>query len=199
MTKTLNTLEVHHIVKNDFDVSLSLAQHVYDAADNFNKAMSSINVSEFRGNSQDSLHPFGKLLLSGAADEEFVSSGVNVTTGQTDNVLYEDGRFRFDVRIFMQEVNEYVFQFCKNILSHEMSIDTTVTETLVCLGPEEWKFLPLWAGGNDDDSGGVFQSDLPPAAPDTVSLRHLRRFSRLSFKASFTILRSLNFCAMENH
>ncbi|PYI11824.1 hypothetical protein BO78DRAFT_413627 [Aspergillus sclerotiicarbonarius CBS 121057] len=31
-----------------------------------------------------------------------------------------------------------------------------LTDTLTCLTDNETKFLPLWAGGNDDGSGGVF-------------------------------------------
>ena len=40
---------------------------------------------------------------------------------------------------------------------HEIGI----TNTLVCLENSEWKYLPLWAGGNDDDTGGVFNDQLP--------------------------------------
>ena len=39
-----------------------------------------------------------------------------------------------------------------------------ITNTLVCLEDTEWKYLPLWAGGYDDDTGGVFDEQLP--APD---------------------------------
>lgn len=37
--------------------------------------------------------------------------------------------------------------------------------TLTCLSDEEYKYLPLWAGGNDDGSGGVFDDgeDIPEA------------------------------------
>ncbi|MCJ1451457.1 hypothetical protein MMC28_001794 [Mycoblastus sanguinarius] len=43
--------------------------------------------------------------------------------------------------------------------SHELGL----TNTLVCLQDDEWKYLPLWAGGNDDGSNGVFNDDLPIA------------------------------------
>lgn len=36
--------------------------------------------------------------------------------------------------------------------------------TLVCLDDPEFKYLPLWAGGCDDDSGGVFNDEV--AIPD---------------------------------
>ena len=42
-------------------------------------------------------------------------------------------------------------------------LDLRLTNTLVCLTDSEWKYLPLWAGGNDDDSGGVFDDEVPLA------------------------------------
>ncbi len=37
-----------------------------------------------------------------------------------------------------------------------------LVDTLVCLDEDEWKFLPLWAGGYDDGEGGVFDEvDVP--------------------------------------
>ena len=41
--------------------------------------------------------------------------------------------------------------------------DLQLTSTLVCLNEEEKKYLPLWAEGLDDESGGVFNDDLPTA------------------------------------
>ncbi|KAL0639757.1 hypothetical protein Q9L58_001072 [Maublancomyces gigas] len=37
---------------------------------------------------------------------------------------------------------------------------------LVCLGDEEWQFMPLWAGGMDDGSGGVFGEFVAPPPPN---------------------------------
>ncbi len=36
-----------------------------------------------------------------------------------------------------------------------------MVNTLVCLQDSEWKYLPLWAGGYDDGTGGVFNDQLP--------------------------------------
>lgn len=39
---------------------------------------------------------------------------------------------------------------------------TNLTGTLTCLTDDEWQYLPLWAGGCDDGSGGVFADrDVP--------------------------------------
>ena len=48
-------------------------------------------------------------------------------------------------------------------LFREEPNDVGITNTLVCLEDSEWKYLPLWAGGNDDDTGGVFNDQLPTA------------------------------------
>jgi hypothetical protein len=174
MTDLIDSPETRHMVENDFNVSYSLAHNVYDAVDNFNMAMSSTSVADVGGNDQHSLCSIRSRLCqplpNATTNEELIALGMNPTIGPTDAISYHGGWPRFDILVFWREVNKYVFKFCGTILSHDMSIDVNVTETLVCLGPEEWKLLPLWAGGNDDDSGGVFQSDLPPAVPESVSL-----------------------------
>ncbi|KAN0083911.1 hypothetical protein V8E54_002999 [Elaphomyces granulatus] len=37
-----------------------------------------------------------------------------------------------------------------------------LVDTLTCLTDDEYKYLPLWAGGNDDGSGGVFAGNDAP-------------------------------------
>lgn len=37
---------------------------------------------------------------------------------------------------------------------------------LVCLEDEEWQYMPLWAGGLDDGTGGVFGEFIAPPPPD---------------------------------
>ncbi|KAH8173109.1 hypothetical protein LIA77_07364 [Sarocladium implicatum] len=49
---------------------------------------------------------------------------------------------------------------------HRHSIEPPLNLTrhlLLTLVPNELKYLPLWAGGNDDGTGGVFESALPSA------------------------------------
>jgi hypothetical protein len=41
-------------------------------------------------------------------------------------------------------------------------LPTNLIDNLLCLNDDEWKYLPLWAGGNDDGTGGVFDEvDVP--------------------------------------
>ncbi|PWY94701.1 hypothetical protein BO94DRAFT_621161 [Aspergillus sclerotioniger CBS 115572] len=58
---------------------------------------------------------------------------------------------------FFQEVRSYltdIGEIMADNSRHEASFH--VTDTLTCLTDSETKYLPLWAGGNDDGSGGVF-------------------------------------------
>jgi len=38
-----------------------------------------------------------------------------------------------------------------------------ICDTLLCLGEDEYKYLPLWANGLNDGTGGVFEEAIPPA------------------------------------
>lgn len=49
----------------------------------------------------------------------------------------------------------------------DFDIPTSTLNTLLCLSDEEYKYLPLWAHGLDDGSGGVFNDGMEvPDAPD---------------------------------
>lgn len=45
---------------------------------------------------------------------------------------------------------------------------TNLFDTLTCLEDDEFKYLPLWAGGNDDGTGGVYE-DFPVPNLDAAS------------------------------
>jgi hypothetical protein len=68
----------------------------------------------------------------------------------------------------LQDITCVLHQICDEILnpSHlfhgEHRLPTDLIDTLMCLNDDEWKYLPLWAGGNDDGTGGVFDEvDVP--------------------------------------
>ncbi|KAL8895335.1 MAG: hypothetical protein Q9192_003696 [Flavoplaca navasiana] len=68
-----------------------------------------------------------------------------------------------------REIEAYVRSICSqmqgppDLHDREEPIRPLLTPTLVCLCETEWKYLPLYAGGLDDDSGGVFNDDVPIA------------------------------------
>ena len=82
----------------------------------------------------------------------------------------------FNLKAFSSQVEGYLSVLSSRMLatpsvsSHDAfdlqltdTLDLQLTNTLVCLQDEEMKFLPLWAGGNDDDSGGVYNDNVPIA------------------------------------
>lgn len=73
----------------------------------------------------------------------------------------------FDLSVFFGQASNYLAVFAERMLSspdasirHD-TLELKLTNTLVCLTDSEWKYLPLWAGGNDDGSGGVYNDELP--------------------------------------
>ena len=77
----------------------------------------------------------------------------------------------FNAEVFFVEAHRYVEDFARQKLQssdaylREEPLEIGITNTLVCLADSEWKYLPLWAGGNDDGSGGVYIDQ-----PDTADL-----------------------------
>ena len=69
----------------------------------------------------------------------------------------------FDLEEFFVQARFYITTFAMNKLRSSDQLELGIVNTLVCLEDSEWKYLPLWAGGNDDGSMGVYNDDLPTA------------------------------------
>lgn len=69
----------------------------------------------------------------------------------------------FDLKSFCIQAGSYIDKFATNKLRSSDQLEIGIANTLVCLEDSEWKYLPLWAGGNDDGSMGVYNDDLPTA------------------------------------
>ncbi|KAM0803099.1 hypothetical protein BDR22DRAFT_819307 [Usnea florida] len=75
----------------------------------------------------------------------------------------------FDDKRFFHQAQNYIETFAGNKLRSSdrgclrEPLELGIVNTLVCLEESEWKYLPLWAGGNDDGSMGVYNDDLPTA------------------------------------
>jgi hypothetical protein len=75
---------------------------------------------------------------------------------------------RLDISTMLFEFTNILHRICDQILDpphlfHGTDpVPTDLIDTLMCLEDDEWKYLPLWAGGNDDGTGGVFdEADVP--------------------------------------
>jgi hypothetical protein len=75
----------------------------------------------------------------------------------------------FDLSTFFSQAQGHIKAFAREKLQYpdqharEEPHEIGITNTLTCLQDSEWKYLPLWAGGNDDGSGGVY-IEQPPTA-----------------------------------
>ena len=81
-----------------------------------------------------------------------------------DDYVDSQNRF-FDLEIFFTEANEHISTLCARMLVSKSTRiskpDFGISNILRCLTEDEYKYLPLWAGGNDDGSGGVFDDEIP--------------------------------------
>lgn len=69
----------------------------------------------------------------------------------------------FSLKGFFQEVSKHLQDICGTMLSYGENDWSTTCDTLLCLTDEEYKFLPLYADGLNDGSGGVFEDAIPAA------------------------------------
>jgi len=84
-------------------------------------------------------------------------------TFTTDNTASNDPS-QFDLTDFLVWANTYIRQSARQLIfpPERSSIQFESIDTLICLSENQLKLLPLWAGGNDDGSGGVFTDhDIP--------------------------------------
>lgn len=82
--------------------------------------------------------------------------------------IEDDSDIGFYLPSFGLEAERYIQSVCQKMLSppdadRREPMEMEMTSTLVGLDQAEWKYLPLYAGGLDDGSGGVFNDDVPVA------------------------------------
>lgn len=66
---------------------------------------------------------------------------------------------------FYQQLKDYMYPIARMWQRHDFTPLLNLTQhMLLNLTANELRFLPLWAGGCNDDTGGVFEDILPPAS-----------------------------------
>lgn len=66
---------------------------------------------------------------------------------------------------FYDQLKEYMFPIARTWQRHDIDPPLNLTQHLLLnLTANELRYLPLWAGGCNDETGGVFEDILPPAA-----------------------------------
>ncbi|KAL9584015.1 MAG: hypothetical protein Q9212_002376 [Teloschistes hypoglaucus] len=74
----------------------------------------------------------------------------------------------FQLVDFYRDVRRYLADVCQKMIgpsdaARNEPLYPDITPTLVSLNESEWRYLPLYAGGFDDGSGGTFNDDVPAA------------------------------------
>ncbi|KAL2876383.1 hypothetical protein SGCOL_008383 [Colletotrichum sp. CLE4] len=73
-------------------------------------------------------------------------------------------KYGFDNHAFQKPLQDFLRPLYQECVRADFEIRMNLTPHLLLnLHQNELKFLPLWAGGNDDGTGGVFEHSLPPA------------------------------------
>ncbi|KAI9373369.1 hypothetical protein BJX61DRAFT_383789 [Aspergillus egyptiacus] len=76
----------------------------------------------------------------------------------------------FSLTEFLLEAECWITIIGKRMLKTPRSdITYDLTDTLTCLTENEFKYLPLWAGGCDDGTGGVYADQIPLAETNEFS------------------------------
>lgn len=77
--------------------------------------------------------------------------------GSTSSPFDTEAR-SFNLGSFFSSVINWVVQLSRTLLfpHGDATTELEATDTLFSLTDDQFRFLPLWAGGNDDGSGGVF-------------------------------------------
>lgn len=92
------------------------------------------------------------------------SNPFSLTHNNSTNPPVEASPLDFSLSTFLNQIRFYIHEVCHSMLSRPDVLEfTMLTDSLLCLTDNEWQYLPLWAGGNDDGSGGVTSADVPPA------------------------------------
>ncbi|PMD53334.1 uncharacterized protein K444DRAFT_635557 [Hyaloscypha bicolor E] len=101
------------------------------------------------------------------AEDRVNSGGSHWTASYWEHeVMAKDTTFgvpRFSLYEFLKEVKGHITSICSTMLGRGEHDWSVLCDTLLCLSDEEYKYLPLWAGGMNDGSGGVFEQEIPPA------------------------------------
>ena len=107
--------------------------------------------------------------------------------------FFHFGTFCAEAETYLKSVGSKMTN-ARDIFTTAEGLDVKLTHTLSCLMPSEWKYLPLWAGGNDDGSGGVFADDIPlthngfSSAGPRVITGNQYSMDGLSRGSSFTVI-----------
>ncbi|KAK0620352.1 hypothetical protein B0T14DRAFT_567107 [Immersiella caudata] len=130
------------------------------------EAFGSFSESSFQGRelwrvAKDFNTELNAALSTGALDIESL-----MNSGGTKKPIYE-ATADFDLAHFIEQLFYALRALCDRVLdrgAHDANVAFFLSDhLLLSLNENELNYLPIWADGLDDGSGGVFQDAIPPA------------------------------------
>ncbi|KAK6381516.1 hypothetical protein LTS17_004574 [Exophiala oligosperma] len=93
----------------------------------------------------------------------FDEATMSLDGSEVQNALRDRAHVSVKPRVMLTEIHEQINKLSHDrirpahLLHHGIELSTNLFDTLACLGPNEFRFLPIWCpDGNDDGTGGVF-------------------------------------------
>lgn len=153
--------------KSQADAKIRLVRYeeVAKAVRNFNKQIGFLlRRGENNNNETGDIPSSSSLPLDKAADLYWLEQAfLGIREPEPEPHFYL-GSFGKDVQSYIARVAKTMEQppHPEKAAKEDGVVQFDLVDTLVCLQEEEFKYLPLWASGNDDGTGGVFvDQDIP--------------------------------------
>ena len=178
-----NTNLIHDYLQNDlfYDTNRNLASSTgicMVTVSDISKAVDDFNVLSCKvlkhQNGKTANNPDVNLVTNGLVDVAFDRSQAQAANGELVGAAeafslspfivaceFLDGCI--NVSQLLEEVGAYINGCCCKMLARGEHEWSALCDTLLNLTDDEYKFLPLWAGGLDDGTGGVFEYEMPLA------------------------------------
>lgn len=111
-----------------------------------------------RSHCENEIHKRGSIVDDGILSSIFQAYKRQVYKNPA--AFFDFDTFRSQVCVYLKTMGSRMTE-APDVSIRPEDLEVMLTRTLVCLTNSEWKYLPLWAGGNDDGSGGAFNDDVP--------------------------------------
>ncbi|KAK0715808.1 hypothetical protein B0H67DRAFT_251026 [Lasiosphaeris hirsuta] len=146
------------------DWQRALTPFFWEKLKQFANGRSDLAGSTFQGKQLWRLIAEFNALLQQETQAHEINLGQAITERWGNDINYE-ATANFSVKEFTEQMWYSVENLCNLVLNR--GVDNSVPfflsdHMLLSLNERELDFLPMWAGGLDDGSGGVFQDTIPP-------------------------------------
>ncbi|KAL2023063.1 hypothetical protein VTK56DRAFT_3973 [Thermocarpiscus australiensis] len=172
LAELLDAQRKHYISKGDRQPLLSLYQNLNDSQKvltpifwnemNYMGKCSDFSARRYRDKQLQQLASDFYFHLQDALRSNTITPDLSTAPPEVE---YE-GHLKFDMERFHGALRNALNRFCPTILNRDADSGVPFflsDHLLLTLDETELNYLPIWADGLDDGSGGVFQDAIPPA------------------------------------